>query len=451
MWPSRLTGSMRRFLGPGLQLLAVVLLLPLLSGCAVGIWKAGEKAGEVSERALFGGPDAPASPGPPLNAADNRRDAVEALFTARSQAVLARNKNVFLALVTAESPAFRQRQERMYDQLAKVPLSSWSYDVVGDGPALNAQRKQELPPGAWIVRVTLHYTFKGSPSAVDRDQYFTLVPYATGWLLADDEDAAAAGSATQLDIWDLGTITVVEGTKSLVIGDASPAALLEYAKAADRAVNDVDRIWHEGWTQHAVVIVPRSQADMAVLIDGDGKGLDQIAAVTTGQSHSGPTRGDRVVVNPRAWPQLTRVGREVVMTHEVTHLATRASTYRALPMWMSEGFSDYVAYSSVDVSERQVARELLAQVRNGQLPDALPQDDDFDAAHTELGPAYEGAWLICRMIAETYGEKTLVELYLALSDTTPGPVDADLRRVLGISQDQLLADWRDYLRRVAFR
>lgn len=403
--------------------------------------------GDFGRRAVS---ERPASPEPStVNAAANRRQAVEAVFDARSRAVLDRDKSAFLELIDPTATEFRARQERLYDQLATIPFSSWSYELREGTPELAAERKQQLPEDARIVQVTLHYTFQDSPSPVDRDQYFTLVPNGDGWLLAEDQDTTSTGARSERDIWDLGNISVVSGARSLVIGHGTRDELSRFAHGADRAVRDVMRVWKPAWPRRAVVLVPRTQADMATIIDTGEKGLDQIAAVTTGHSRSGPTRGDRVVINPSAWPQLNGDGRRVVMTHEVTHLATRASTYRAVPTWMSEGFSDYVAYSAVDVSKRVVARDLMAVVRDGKTPKSLPANDDFDASRGDLGPAYEGAWLACHMIAERYGEQKLVELYLALADTTEAPVDADLREVLGISLAQLTADWKRYLQGVA--
>jgi hypothetical protein len=413
--------------------------------------KAGERRGEVSRESLAGAPSATSSAPPALNAAARRHNSVEALFAARSSAVLAHDRSGFLALVDPTATAFAERQGRLYDELAKVPFASWSYDVIGEAAGLSTARKRALPGGSWIVRVTLQYTYAGATSPVNREQFFTLVPDGAGWLLAEDTDGSFSDLRTQRDIWDLGAITVAVGRRSLVIGTQETQRLLRYARAADRAVREVNEVWRPAWSRRPVVIVPQTQADMATVIDSDGKGLDQIAAVTTGHSQSGPTRGDRVVINPQAWSQLSSDGRHVVMTHEVTHLATRANTYRALPMWLSEGFSDYVAYGAVDVSERVVAQDLLRLVRDGDLPSSLPADQDFDSRRGDLGPAYEGAWLACRLIAEKYGEGKLVDLYLTLGDTTPSTVEADLRDVLGISEAELTDQWQSYLREIASR
>ena len=80
------------------------------------------------------------------------------------------------------------------------------------------------------------------------------------------------------------------------------------AEEADLAVRDVDEVWTEEWSRVPVVILPRSQQDMATLIGSDGEGLAQIAAVTTGSFESGLSRGDRIVINPAAWDIPRRAG-----------------------------------------------------------------------------------------------------------------------------------------------
>jgi hypothetical protein len=195
--------------------------------------------------------------------------------------------------------------------------------------------------------------------------------------------------------------------------------------------------------------VPRTQADMALIVGTSAKGLEQIAAVTTGYSASGPTRGDRVVINPRAWRSLQKLGRRVVMSHEVTHLATRAVTYSSVPIWMSEGFADYVAYEAVDFPVRVIAAHVLELVRAGKGPTRLPGDTDFDASHGDVATAYESSWLAARLIADRYGERKLVRLYVSLADRDNGPADDDIRAVLGISEKKLVKDWRAYLKSLA--
>jgi hypothetical protein len=151
------------------------------------------------------------------------------------------------------------------------------------------------------------------------------------------------------------------------------------------------------------------------------------------------------VVNPSAWRTLGSLGRRVVLAHEITHLATRAITVDDVPIWLSEGFADYVAYQAVDVPTNVVAGDVLSDVRKGKAPKNLPEDADFDAARGDIAAAYEGAWLACRMIAERYGQKKLIALYVSYANSKSVPQSGQIKTTLGISETQLVKQWRAYL------
>ena len=122
-----------------------------------------------------------------------------------------------------------------------------------------------------------------------------------------------------------------------------------------------------------------------------------------------------------------------------------------MPIWLSEGFADYVAYSATSVAVRIVAGDVLDDVRDGDAPTRLPEDRDFDAGEGDVAAAYEGAWLACRMIAQRYGEERLVRLYEALSDSTGPGWPEETRDVLGVPAQRLVRQWRAYLVELAAR
>jgi hypothetical protein len=379
------------------------------------------------------------------NAVVAQRSGISDLLARRAKAVRDHDKAAFLALIDPTAEQFRVQQGALFDRLVHIPLSQWTYELAGDGPALPKNRVQQLPKGSMIVRARLDYELSGSDSQVERDQYLTVVPRGGQWLLAGDGDATASGLKTDYDIWDLGPVQVVHGKASLVLGDAPANVLRHLATEADQGVNDVGQVWTRTWSRRPVIVFPKSQSDMATLIGSDGKGLSQIAAVTTGSFESGLSRGDRVVVNPDAWHTLGPLGRRVVLAHEMTHLATRAITVDDVPIWLSEGFADYVAYSAVDVPTNVVAGDVLDDVRAGKGPSKLPDDAEFDAAKGDIASAYEGAWLACRMIAERYGQKKLIALYVSYANNQSVPAAGQIKSTLGISQAQLVKQWLAYL------
>ncbi len=434
-------------LGLGVALVVGRVLLPG-QGTGPGPGPAG---GPRAGTTAAGGEPGPSASGstPPGAAVAARDRAVTDLLVTRAAAVTAADRTAFLGTVAPGATEFLATQAELFDRVTSLGLAQWSYLVTGEGPGLAPERAAALPPGSAIVRVRLTYRLAGTDTTTDREQYLTVVPSGGGWLLASDTDASASGFDTQRDLWDLGPVRAVRGDHSLVVADrrgTSARQARRVADEADLAVGDVDEVWTGDWSRHPVLVMPRSQQDMATLIGSDGDGLAQIAAVTTGTFESGLSRGDRIVLNPGAWGTLGAVGRRVVLTHEMTHVATRSSSVLAPPIWLSEGFADYVAYRATPVPLSIVAADILDEVRDDGPPRHLPQDDDFDASRGDIAAAYEGAWLACRMIAEEYGQKRLLRLYMALSDSSGPGWPEETAEVLGVDERRLERDWRAYLR-----
>jgi hypothetical protein len=257
-------------------------------------------------------------------------------------------------------------------------------------------------------------------------------------------------------------VQVVRDGDVLALGTARTGVLRQYAVLARAGIDAVSRVWGSTtWSQRVVVIVPRTQAEFGRLLLRESRGLDQVAAVTTGDLGPGPRRAgnDRVVVNPGAFARLGDTGRHVVLTHELTHVAVRQSTGAAVPTWLSEGFADYVGYRDTGVSEQVGAGDLLALVRAGHGPKHLPDAADFDPTRTTIAPSYSGSWVACTLIAQRYGTDRLVALYRrAASAGSPeaegGPsaqarLAAAFPKALDISLTRFTADWLHHLDELA--
>jgi hypothetical protein len=104
----------------------------------------------------------------------------------------------------------------------------------------------------------------------------------------------------------------------------------------------------------------------------------------------------------------------------------------------------------VSVQDESAAKELFKAIRAGKVPKALPRPEAFSASSTELPQAYESAWLACRLISEREGQSKLVKFYRAVhnSKSPTGLADA-FRAVLGTNEQQFVADWQNYLKRLA--
>lgn len=394
----------------------------------------------------------------PMDDPEARRTAaVERLLSDRAQAIRRRDRPAFLATLDPDPSAapFRARQVKVFDALADVPIGSWSYQLDPTRERVPDARVDALRgPGWWGPDVVLRYQLKGfDPRPTRAEQYFTFVQRSGRWVIASDDDFKAVGQASTPGIWDGGDVVVVRGARCLVMGHPASARMLrQVADAVDAAVPRVTAVFGDGWSQKVVVLVPDTSAELAELLDSRSD-FSQIAAVATAELEGGADYspvGDRVIVNPPNFTKLGSLGRRVVLTHEVTHVATRATSGPLVPTWLVEGFADYVGYQGVDVPLSVSARELRAAVRAGRVPTRLPTEQDFEATNKELSEVYEQAWLAVSRLAEVHGRAKLLAFYRDIGAAREGEedavVEAAFRKAFGRSTADFVEDWTATLR-----
>ena len=441
----------------------VALAVGVQLGAAVvsaGVLEDGERAAipsaPVRARALL--PTEPTSSPPTALAVRGpaRADAVRRLLQQRSRAVLQGDRPAFLATVDPSAPELLQRQAATFDALAEVPLATWDYVLEDTSSPPDDRLDRRYGRGRWWgPQVALRYALEGfDERPVVVDHHLTFVLRDGRWLLGADDDFALQGRATPRAIWDRGPVVAVRDDGVLVLGHPGQRPLLaQVASLTAAAVPRVTAAWG-AWPERVVVLVPDDTQELAGLL-GSQADLSRIAAVATAELRGGkgeydPT-GDRVLVNPETFSGLGAVGRSVVLTHEVTHVATRRASGPAVPGWLAEGFADLVGYTGVDLPLSVTAADLAAEVRAGRLPATLPVDADFDGGSPRLSQAYQGAWLAVRLLDERHGRAALLRFYRAVGahrGTTPATaVDEALRTELGTTPAALTADWRASLQR----
>ncbi|WP_187438488.1 hypothetical protein [Streptomyces sp. sk2.1] len=381
-------------------------------------------------------PDDPAAP-------DATARAVRAALERRAAAVLDHDPDGYLAVTDPRATALRAAQRRELANLADVPLASWTYRLRG----VTGRGTDRA-----VADVQLRYRIKGYDAApVLDDRVLDLRRDRTDgrWYISGDRPADGDAGA---QLWQQGDVQVVPGSRSLVLGvGRTERELRDIAGTADRAVPAVSGAWPERWAGRVVVLVPRTVEDMARLLGSPTDAYRGIAAVTTARTGgTGRNPADRVIVNPQAYGTLGTFGQRIVLTHETTHVATRARTSAATPTWLSEGFADWAAYRAEDRPAARIAPELADAVRRGDLPAELPADEDFGFAGdpARLARAYEGGWAACELIADHWGEAELIAFYRAVGGHPgrDGAVERAMGEVLDTTPREFTARWRDHLR-----
>jgi hypothetical protein len=301
---------------------------------------------------------------------------------------------------------------------------------------------RRLADRAWVGDVQLAWRIGRYERATSRlDVTMTFVETPDGVAFA----TARGDYGVQTPLWLLDRLAVVKTPRALVMVAGRPAEARRFSLLADAAVRDVRKVLPD-WRGRLVVEVPGSQDDLDRVLTTESS-YDAIAAVTAPVDGSlEATAPTHVFVNPPVFSPLGRIGSQIVMTHEAAHVATDAAI-STMPTWLLEGFADYVALAHVDLPVEVTASQILDEVEASGPPRRLPSEKDFKSENKALGSSYEAAWLVCRVIAQEFGERKLIAFYeRADADDS---ADAAFREVLGTTERRVTSLWRNELSRLA--
>jgi hypothetical protein len=335
---------------------------------------------------------------------------------------------------SSAGPGSAEAGDALFTSLRRLPLSAYSLRYVDEA----GHRGR-----TWRADVEVQWGLRGvdrRPATSEIEVTFTGRGPGGARItsMAPAEDAHAP-------VWLLGPLQVqrVDGAWVLSLQPPLTAGVTVQAR---QAVTDVRRVL-EGWPGGLVVVLPRTTAQLEQMLNARPGSYAKIAAVTASADGGGdPSAPVRVLLNPPVFTGLGPIAGQVVLSHEATHAATGA-TYRDMPLWLVEGFADYVALAREPVPLKVAAGQALQQVRRHGPPSELPDADDFATSAHGLGASYEAAWLACRLVAQRYGEDALLHLYRQVART--GDVGAAFEQALGTDVDSFTAQWQDHLRRLA--
>ncbi|NUT97120.1 MAG: hypothetical protein HOY78_34370 [Saccharothrix sp.] len=394
---------------------------------------------------------APAEPPAPAPSAapDPREQAVHDLLTRRAEALLDRDEGAFTAdLDPGADPTFVRKQRELFRNLAAVPLAEWEYRLEGETNLAGIT----APPAdaVWAPDVRLHYRLRGVdvvPSSQPMAYLFTR--RGDRWYLNSDTALEPLGKRTWRGPWDFGPCHVLTGTGGFVLSHPGGEPLAARVLAElDTAVDTVTQVWGPAWSRQVAVLVPANVEEMRALV-GPGFADGSIAGVAVADrvdSGTHTAQGQRVVLNPTGASVLSPLALRVLLRHEITHVAARGETVDGAPMWLLEGFADYVGYRGSDVPPRKAAPALAAQLQR-ELPTALPADADFRGPGMEL--AYQQSWSLNLYLAQRLGEPGLVTLHRKIAGAgrvSPERLDALVLETTGEDLAALLGGWRQFLR-----
>ena len=372
------------------------------------------------------------APTPSDNVASAQPGQATALLTDLEEAVDARDPAAAEALAAPGDDKSRALLGAVVDNARALRVEDFTLRYVDEAGAVSAS-------GAWEGAVDATWAFSGFDEAPARSEVGFRFRTVDGQVYLDK----IGGGGRRLPLWLSGDLEVRRTPGTLVLVDGSGREAARYARLAGAAVPVVHEVlpsWHSG----LVVEVPSSVTALHEALASDPGTYSGIAAVTTTTDGSlAPDAPVHVFVNPVIFGQLRPTGSQVVMSHEAVHVATEAATNNTMPLWLLEGFADYVALRDVDLPDATTAGQIIDRVREDGAPDHLPGSAEFDTTTPHLGATYESAWLACRLLADRGGQAALVRLYMEVRDGAT--IDSALEQEFGLTEAELTELWQNLL------
>jgi hypothetical protein len=350
-------------------------------------------------------------------------------------------------------PGFLDAETARMRNLSGVPLADWGYEIGTDPetPVPTDLAEQLGATDVWAPPVYLRYAIAGAdPGSTRKSVSLVVARRGDDWKLVSDRALPEYGRQTWRGPWDFGPVVVrtvdTDGRTSVVLGHPDQTGWIDsLAEELRTAVPAVTDLWGEQWSRRAVVMVTSSQEEFTEQAGSVHSG-SEIAAVAVSDAlapGSAVVTGQRVVFSPASAERLTADTSRSVLRHELTHIAARRDTSDGSPLWMLEGFADYAGHRGSAITVASGAPTVAAAVAVHGPPGRLPSDADFAAGGERSLVAYELAWSVDAFVADRFGEDRLRELYhaLAAGPVDTGELDVRLGKILGLSQQELVAQW----------
>jgi hypothetical protein len=307
---------------------------------------------------------------------------------------------------------------------------------------LSTAQQQRFGSDAWVSEVQLSWRFRGTDPGVSTLE----VPVVADW--QDGRAVFVTSRVTRgyrVPLWFTESLVVRRGPATLVLAD-DPQQARSLARQARTAVTTVRRTLPD-FDDVLVVEAPGSVGAFRTAAGVNRTTSRSIAAVTTATDGSliegAPVH---VYLNPDVFDPLGPVARQIVLSHEATHVALGA-TVTNTPLWLSEGIADHLALVDTSLPDAVLAAQIRQLVRDQGTPRQLPGQPEFNGSNRDIGAWYEAAWIAVRLISRTYGEQALLDFYERVE--VDGDTRTAFREVLGTDEGAFVQRWRASLEELA--
>ncbi len=389
--------------------------------------------------------------------------AVSDLLGRRARALVAGDQGAFTATIADPASVSGRRQLDSYRaardlRVSRLEVGAPAADLVEDAPGSGeaatpqgtAVATTEPSPGSsHPLRATAEVDVHYRVDDLDRGDRvarlgYDLVRGETGWQVEAERPVGTGATAPWVA---MPALRVSRGEHAVVAGTVPASRLAEHVAVVDRALPGLRAAWTAA-PERVLVLAPSTPPEADALLGRvPSPGTAPVAATTEGPTGAaGTATGDRIVLDPSAFDRLTASGRDVVLTHELAHVAVRSTVPGRPAAWLAEGYADHVGYARADVPSRRLLLPLASALRAGHGPRALPSAADLQPATGDIEVPYLAAWQAVELLARDHGEAALRRLVTRGASTgsaadAEAATDAALVSVLGTSRAELTDRW----------
>jgi hypothetical protein len=379
------------------------------------------------------------------------------LLDDRATAVAQNDERTFVETMRGAPAAFVKARRLWFQRLHTLPLGSYSLtlgdDEFGDLalPADTAKYKGEVH----IVQVTERIGFKGFDRApAEEDLFLTVRRSGSTWSVVSDTDRENLFLMSMRNIWDYGPVEAVSrGDILVVVHPAQRGIANSILDVAGRARATARSRWPYPWNDPIIIMVPSTVNELARVLQTqfDLSSFVAFASSSLNRDKGWSLTGDRVFLH---WPNFSRYDasyRRLILDHEFTHLATRATTGPHEQAFMDEGIAQFYG----EDAGGNDAPQTRARVRAGTFDGHVPEDWLFTAGPpADIFLAYELANSFMDYLASRFGQKGGARVYRAVAGENPVAPgtwryhqDHAFRKVFGVSFASLERGWAARLRK----
>lgn len=359
-----------------------------------------------------------------------------------------------MATISDSSPEFVERQGRLFRAMADVPFASFAYRVAWErrGDLVRASDTRRYP-SAEAVSIPLteeRYRIEGfDPRDAVEDMYYTYVKQDGEWLIAEDTDLNDITMYSARHLWDSGRLETERSEHFLMLSHRCEGCSTlsgDFLQLAEEALDQARRYWHGPFKQKIVVLVPRSAKELERMIQSTFDLEDFVAfAYSTVDFTDGiDYTGHRIIPNPKAFAGRSTSSVRQILAHELLHVATRDSAGPFVPIFVDEGFADYVGHDGDPAGLAFFNSDVAQGLFNGQLP----EDFEFTVGSgTDIYRSYQKSQSAVRFFIERFGLRAFNRFYRRLgrievaAGTARFHIDRAFRVVTGMSYDSFQQAW----------